>query len=127
VEEFVRKVLGDKTLGFPPRAEAIKAISKVLPKKRAISLLIKLLNDKNYFSFEDVIVCSFAGLGKDSVKPLIENLNVVDLYVRLRTVRTLGQLGPIATAAVPKLRGLGEVKNRELRFEINRALDRIGG
>ena len=87
--------------------------------------LVEALDDPE---LSDAATDELASRGSDAVKPLVDALESSDETVQQRAIFTLGQLGPAAKDALPKLKQLASESNAEvIQDSAKFAIDAIEG
>ena len=88
----------------------------------------KLMESLSDATLSDAASDELASRGADAVKPLIDALDSADAFTQQRAIFTLGQLGPTAKDAVPKLKELAADSNSEVVQDSAKfAIDAIEG
>jgi HEAT repeat protein len=123
-----------KSVNREERGEAARALVK-MGSVRAIPTLIELEmmsrfwfgddSNKERWSAEKALLCIIERSGPAAVPVLVPLLRSDDGNVREHAADLLAEIGPEARAAVPALERALRTRNRDVRFQVRWALERI--
>jgi HEAT repeat protein len=118
--------LKDLKTSYSGRLEAVDVLGRLLPRKAAVPALVEALTSMDY-SLRNAATTALRKIGAAAVEPLLEELKPDRRSeFRLATVQALGNLGPQAKAAVPKLLRALEEENPSFNAAVITALTQIG-